>query len=916
MRLKFATPWLVTLTLLVPTAASLAQPLPPPGAVGGAPLPSAAAVRERLGQESERMARLDQLRKSLQPYVARHRTDPQWLVSRLQMYWQGRHTQVFVKNSLYDHAEGQAPVPTVRFTGARDTATAYLTPKLEDVKPYMGENDKLWLQRREGAEPVWEWVDQSKSGRIIESINMRIAELARDAAFLYWIEGNEDAGRLAFDVLDTYLNGIYYRELPVDLRKGHDQNIVGLQAYEVIQEGIIVPLTEAYALLGRSIDTRGEGKRARFDAALKKWADVQLLNGVPWNNWNLIKARFVLQIASTLGDNAAYADRRGRQHYVKAVIDGHGPRQWGLQRLLDFGYDSQSAMWNESASYSLNVLDDFAECLDVLDRVFGIDLLARMPVLLRAAEALPQYMLPSGRKVGFGDSRYELFHTHGVERLLSLLERRGRAEDVQRLSRLLAAMQAAGARSAKDAARPVHAILAAAEVPRAKLDVPPQAFQTPTYYSANTSWLIQRNGYAAGADPLVVSLVGANGNHAHANGLAMELFAKGMSLAPESGRGSGYFQSDYADYYSQFPAHNTVVVDGISAYPPMKVAQPFTLLATYPKPGTPLAAAAPHITMGEVGFIEPASQADQRRLLATVRVSERQAYVVDVFRSRRRAGADKYHDYLLHGLGQQLQFMRAGQPLQTQRSDKLSFSDGDLTGYEYWFDRQSLMQDGPLQAGFYLAMPEGRLKLQLWLQGGREREFFAVKAPPSTAWPRGLLPGGLDQLPSPTLVIRQTGAAWERPFAVVMEASREGETVAVEAVNELAELRGPSGSVGLDIVLAGQRRHLVLSNGEPAAPLQAQGTRLEGRMGLVGTQAGQLEQLFLSDGRSLSAQGARIECVESRCAASLWRQDGRWFYAADGKVRLVLPRALGGSAGPVVLPASGPKHLFAKESSS
>lgn len=897
--------------------AALAAHAEPPAAVGGAPLPTLAEVQARLSNDADRTARLARLREDMQPYLSRHRSDPAWITSRLQMYWQAHSTRVFVKNSLYDHAEGQAPVPTVRFTGGRDTATDYLTPRLEDVKPYMGENDQLWLQRRDsrsGADAPWEWVAQSKTGRIVEAINQRIAELARDAAFLCWVDANPDACRFGFDVLDTYLSGMRYRELPVDLRRGHDQNIVGLQSYEVIHEDIVVPLTEAYALLGRYVDAQPGGKRALFDAALQQWADVILLNGVPWNNWNLIKARFALQIASVLGADAAYADGKGRQHYVRAVIDGQPPRQWGLQRLMAFGYDPRSAMWNESASYSLNVFDDFTECLDMLDRVFGIDLIERLPLLQRAAEALPQYMLPNGRKVGFGDARYEQFHTQGVERLAAYLERHGLKEQAQRLEGLLGALRAAGATGAVDAAKPVYAILAEPRRQDVAEPVPPWAWQTPTYYSANTSWFIQRNGYAGSNgqdnDALAVSLVGSNGNHAHANGLAMELFAKGWSLAPESGRGSGYLQSDYADYYAQFPAHNTVVVDGISAYLPMKVEQPFTLLAAYPAPRSALAAAQPGITMGEVGFIEPASQADQRRLLATVRVDDRHAYVVDVFRSRRRAGGDRHHDYILHGLGQTLQLMDTGRSLPTVPSDKLSFADGDLPGYEYWSERRSLRHDGPLQARFELTLPDGQRTLRLWLQGGAEREFFTVKAPPSTAWPRGLLPQGLDQMPSPTLVVRQSGAAWDRPFAVVMEASRDGEPEAVEAVRELHALKGPAASVGLEVALSGDRRHLVLSNGAPGKAVEASDARLEGRMGIVGTRAGQLDLLFMSDARALSAQGLRIECAQHPCAASLWRQDGHWFYASDGAVRIRLPRVGRGQPLRLERPAAGPSRLF------
>lgn len=911
--------WLACLGLATLVVLARAEPPSTPGSVGGAPLPPWAEVRERVSRDAGQAVQLGRLRKDVQAILDRQAQDPAWLTSRLQMYWQARHTQVFVKNSLYDHAEGRAPVPTVRFTGGRDSATDFLTPRLEDVKPYMGENDRLWLQRRGDSQQQWEWVEQSKTGRIVEAINLRIAELARDAALVYWYDGDQGAARLAFEVLDTYLSGIAYRELPVDLRKGHDQNIVGLQSYEVIHEDIVVPLTEAYALLGAYVDAQGADSRARFDAALKKWADVLLLNGVPWNNWNLITARFVLQIASVLHPDERYADGKGRQHYVSTVIDGKPPRHWGLQRLADFGYDRQSAMWNESASYSLNVFDDFVECLDVLDRVFGIDLLEHMPLLQRVAQTLPQYMLPNGRKVGFGDSRYELFHTRGVERLQAYMERHGRKEQAEQLQRLLGAMHAAGATGAAESLKPAHAVLAEPRVWRPPPQVPTSDFQSPTYYSANTSWLIQRNGYvgpSAADEALVVSLVGANGNHAHANGLAMELFAKGISLAPESGRGSGYLQSDYAEYYAQFPAHNTVVVDGISAYPPMKVEQPFQLLAVYPSPGTTASLSSPWVTMAEVGFIEPASQADQRRLLATVRLNDRQAYVVDVFRSRRRAGADKYHDYIFHGLGQSVQLVQAVQPLQTAISHKLSFADGDLPGYEYWFDRRSLQQRDPLQAKFELAVPGRRLGLRLWLQGGAEREFFTVKAPPSTAWQRGMLAPGIEQLPSPTLVIRQSGAAWARPFAVVMEPSRDAEPEAVQQVREV-NLQA-AGAVGLEIDLSEQRKHVLISADDRRKEIRTGGIALAGRLGLVGTRAGQVDLLFMSDARSLTAPGMRLECAERACSATAWREGERWLYSSDAKVRITFFQqrrgtrtSSNGSVGTLLVrPAAGPTVLF------
>ncbi len=853
------------------------------------------ALRARLERDGGSAKQYAAIKARVQPYVDRHRSDPAWITSRLQMYWQAKHTQVFVRNGYYDHAEGTAPVPTVRFTGARDTNTAYANPKLEDVKPYMGDNDRLWLQNKSAPGQPWEWAEQAKTGRIIESINMRIIELARDAAFLYWATGDEAYAAFAYDVFDTYMSGLYYRETPVDLNRGHDQTLVGLQSYEVIHEDIAGPLAESYDLMHSYIVRRAGDKRSLFDGAFKKWADLIMANGVPWNNWNLIKARFVLQIAAVLGDDAQYPDRQGRQHYVQAVVKGKGARQWSLKRLLDSGYHHKSAMWNESAAYSLNVLGDYLECLEMLERLFGVDLLPQMPVLPRAAKALPQYLLPNGRIAGFGDSRYDFLRTGAIAHLLAYAQRHGLAADAQDYAALMDAItkasEAQGARAPAGAS--VSRLLddAAAHAPAPVPSSPSRiaAYQTPTFYAPNASWLIQRNGYE-GADArdhaLAISQAGSSGNHAHANGIAMELFAQGLSISPESGRGSGYFQNDHREYYSQFAAHNTVVVDGKSTYASMKSNHPLTVQAVYPQPGAPAAGAFPLATFSVADFREPETNAEQQRVLGTVRLDGKTGYFVDIFRSRRRDGADRYHDYIYHNLGQSMRFTGpAGKTLATAPTSKLAFADGDIIGYDYWWDRKALSAVHPLQARFELALPDRSVGMTAWLQGAARREFFSVQAPPSTAWTAGTLPSGIDKLPLQTLVVRQTGEAWSQPFTAVFEAVKNDGSAGVLAVDEL---KGGGHATGLRVINSGGGQTIMSGDSDSAAFVDGD-RRLVGRYGIAADRGGALHYLFLGHGSEVAGHGYAISSVKAGAAAALWREQGQWRYTASGPVRLRVP---------------------------
>ena len=52
--------------------------------------------------------------KKVDTYVLRHVDDPEWIVSRLQMYWHSHADEIYIKSEQLDHVAGHAPVPTVR----------------------------------------------------------------------------------------------------------------------------------------------------------------------------------------------------------------------------------------------------------------------------------------------------------------------------------------------------------------------------------------------------------------------------------------------------------------------------------------------------------------------------------------------------------------------------------------------------------------------------------------------------------------------------------------------------------------------------------------------------------------------------------------------------------------------------------
>ncbi|WP_114782951.1 heparinase II/III domain-containing protein [Botryobacter ruber] len=855
-----------------------------------------AAVNKLLDSEAWAQQVYEQTKAKINPYVNRHVKDPKWIVSRLQMYWNSHATDVFIKGGVYAHATGKAPVPTPRFTGTRDATTPYKRPKLNDIKPYMDDERGLYLQNGTKEGNPWEWAEQSKTGRIVEAINCEIMELAENAAFMHWYTGEEKYARFAYDLFDTYMTGMYYRKEPFDLARGHHQTLVGLSSFEVIHEDILNELTATYDFLHDYILTKAPSKQTVYDEAFKKWADIIIQNGVPHNNWNLMQADFVAHIALVLQDNNAYKDGKGTQFYLDQILNRTTLRQWALTDLVNKGFDANTGFWNESPSYSTMVVNDFSKFVTLFDRTLNFDLLPSLPIVPKAVTATAQYLWPNGYMVGFGDTKYVGLPTAGMQQLILNAQKHQKKEQEEQFTRMY--KMVAGESSKGGAGKPQGSSYKLlfntapmhlnATIPAGKLE----EFLTPTFHAPNVSYFVQRNGL----DPqhgLMISQAGSMGNHAHANGIAMELYGKGLVLAPEMGIGTSYFQPDYAEYYSQFPAHNTVVVDGISAYPVMKSNHSFEVRAAYPAPGQKTGYFS-GVTFSDLYFREPETNADQNRLMSIVRTSEITGYYIDIFRSRKKEGGDKRHDYFYHNLGQELTLAdAAGKPLPLQPTRKLAFADGDMFAYDYLWNKQSVKLEQDYQATYKLNIPgKDEVLMNMWMKGAPEREIFAVKAPPSKSFGTGgMVPAEIADLPLHTIVARQTGEAWNRPFVAVYEPSTSREPKYIAAITSFVPQGVGADFVGLTVESKNNSREYIFSAVDATKPIVHADMRFTGTYGIISENSEGLRYLFLGKGNRIGKEGWSLESKEAT-AAALSKENDAWYITADTPVALTVPATI------------------------
>lgn len=709
---------------------------------------------------------------------------PDWLYSRLQMFWKTNASDVFVNGEAFAHPGGErAAEPTVKYNGTRVFESQYNRPKLEDLVPYDDDEqgNVTYINKVTGK---MEETSPAKTGCNIAGVNRYIIGIARDAARIYAATGDMRYGQMAAKVFDVYMKGIAYRNVPIDLNHGHQQTLVGMTTFEVIHEDVINELTQMYPLIKPLV----KDDQAVIEAGFKKWAENIIANGVPHNNWDLFQADFIVKIALVLQDNQAYADGKGKQYYLDYIVNQNSIRQWSMNKLIDFGFDAHSKTWYESPGYSTTVLSSICDFANMLDEKAGINLFKQRPILTEAVKTSAEYLFPNRMIAGFGDTHPGYLNTGGIDQVLKYATRHKNKNLISEMNLL------------KNAVAP--------KAPISEIE----AYTSTLFYAPNVSWIAMRSGMDKQHD-LMASVNASLGNHQHANGISLELYGKGYVLGPDAGIGRTLYSGlDYLEYYSQMPAHNTVVVDGVSSYPVMMSQHAFKVVASYPEVSKEQPASKKlsekklsiqkdselkdKITYATVSFIEPETQALQQRTTAIVKTSAKGGYYIDVFRSKKKEGGDKTHDYFYHNLGQEMKVMDAasGQSLDMKPTEELAFAGGHLYAYSYIYDKKSAEMQNSVKTQFVTKILDDKvveamdgqreITMTMWMKKDENRTIFQALSPVNLEYERmPNQPYKVDEQPVLTFVARQKGEAWNHPFVCVYEPSSDTEPGDIASVD-------------------------------------------------------------------------------------------------------------------------------------
>ena len=547
---------------------------------------------------------VEQIKKRIAQYVERHQQDPQWLLSRMAMYWkEGEHyTQCYISNQHWHHGEGNAPVPTLRLPGER-TWNKNPRPRLADLQPY-NETGDLTVTVPASSATV---PDGSPSGRTVtvpyrntghsvRSINGEILSIAQDAAYVFSQTGDERYARLATDVFNQTLIGIYYMQPAINLTPKDTEGpggwqeggILGYYDYEQIHDDIGLRLATIYdyareyliAHPSEAMQQTGKDTRRLMNEVMRRFIDLGMIRGGRSGNWNVNGWDMMFRPVLVLEDNDYFDDGKGRQYFLHYLTEESTKHHVCIPEMLE-QYDTVTGLWPESPGYGFGTVLSILSWEKPLKRQ-GIDIISKFDILRKAKEAIPVWSDYRGNAICFGDYR--------------------------------------GGRIGKELSVGKPGWKASSYSPFHRMAVL-KNFDDPTF-------------------PMMACLYGGrNGAHLSPNGLALMLYGYGYALSPDASAYESYWSEDHA-YHQTVQGANTIL-QGYQA-------GPVTLNAMLPAIDTTrvFATDAP---AGSKVRLATMTAAEKQRTVVLVKGSTGLGYYLDLF----DPGMDST-DYVMHTVGREL----------------------------------------------------------------------------------------------------------------------------------------------------------------------------------------------------------------------------------------------------------------------
>lgn len=824
-----------------------------------------AAVLDKIAKQPWAAKTYEAMLEELAPYVERHKKDPRWILSRYQMNWaEGKHyTDFYGTQALtLDSVSGNAPYPTVRVATFGRIPANHARPPLEELVPYDTARLMLLTNRTTGEKELmdpWKYVD---------AINTEINQLAMNAAVVYWLTGREEYARFAADILNQFARGAYYQN-PI-----HGRFTYGYIGMETLFDAAYQPLMFVYDFLQPYM------KRKRYEMKYypdiwEKFANTMLIQGYRDCNWYAAENTTMVYAALLLDD----PEKRDLylEHFMdKDTIIGRAGHTSLRTTMVE--WFTPDGHWKEPGGYHTFPVSNLLRASLAMEKN-GYRVFDKYPALLDAATVALKYVFPNLYISSFGDSGRSVPDSQLIE-LALVFARDYYPEAMPGLLSCAALLERNGYFDRSKAG--VYGLLCF---------LPGIPEETPGAYTWDRSnkmdfarFYLQRNGMDKDYG-LMYTIQGATYNHNHSNGMAMELYGAGNVMGIDPGNGPYYEHHLHINYFSRWGAHNTVIAGGRSDSAPSegRIGREIgELEMAAMEPSAEGEAISPRVSFTDARYRDKSTGADQQRTMALVRTSDKTGYYVDIFRS----DDPGRNDYMYHNIGDKVELLTpSGTPVAVH-AGKIPLVGDDRPGFRYIEDVETTGKyTGDVVALFTVGEghPAGTRYMKVYLPYNVDRNYYTGYSP--KAQPAGAV---YAQRPLPTLMVQTMGEAWGTPFVALFEPyfGKEGSSVA--GVTKLS--RGNEAGYATLLVdnRDGSQQYIFQGTGEGQREQTGHGFAFKGHFGVASLNGGQLEYLYLGQGKKLSFGDYTIEGQDDDCAVNIGFSPGALTVTANRPVTVTV----------------------------
>jgi Heparinase II/III-like protein len=733
--------------------------------------------------------------------------------------------------------------------------------------------------------------------------------IAIDCSILYFLTEEKKYGQCGLDILYSVMEGLAQIKPSENAANGgwiypnehlREARVFGAQI------PIIYDFIAPFIAKGERPYDFAKGKKVTFSfdkaqLVFSTYANLAIGHGHTGSNWSILEAPSLVHNALALDNELE------RTKYLNYFLIEGTKYQDALPEVVK-RYPQDGAVFPETSQYSNGVASLTSKLLYILIRYDPtLQLGQKYDRIPFALDRWDSFRYPNGEIVRFGDGHRHFDVSYLDYEIASLI---GKVGNVPKLSKkfdpLIAHAIKTGKYSRSDLGKRGDG--AAVYYDPLKLlwvsgsdsngEGHPNLALPRTDNLPHAGLFLQRNfsGTEKPEDALMCFVAGAHYVHGHAGGMNIELYGQGMVMGVDNGRGA--YQTDLHENYSRlFAAHNTVIVNGASQGEGDWVnlgINTVEKIAMEPEPYHE--ALSPYHSFTLTSFRDnrgDKAEALQERMLALIRTSPTTGYYIDVFRSKSSL-PNEFHDYIYHNIGDQLVFLNTDLALQQDPQRYLSSANGEWKqnrlyrnpGWHFFKEVESSpVYEKNIIARFNIEKRGGqKSEMNVYVAGTKDREYSKVMAPQTFE-----APAPYNQLPTPTLVIRKKGEAWNNPFALVFEPKSKQTNngiVQVEKLEQQQQFKGFEIVSKIEERLV--RQFVITQDANHVFKDETRNIYFEGSLAVATVnEKNELQSVYVGDGKELLFNGYRIKSKDlKKCSFYIDYSSPDLMVKTDGKITI------------------------------